>query len=381
MRHDSGTRYHHPVPDVVGLALPGGPAWVDELKRAWDAGNAVAPIDLRLPPPARLEQLSTLAPTVIVDEHGRHPHEGRPAEPGDALVVSTSGTTGAPRAAVLTHDAVRASATATSAALAVDPGSDRWLACLPLAHAGGLGVVTRALSTETALEIHDGFDPAAVTAASQAGATLVSLVPAVVDRIDAAGFRRILLGGSAIPADRPANAVATYGMTETGGGVVYDGRPLAGVECREVDGELQLRCPMLLRAYRDGTDPRVADGWYPTGDAGTVVDGLVEVHGRLDDAIVTGGEKVWPARVERILESVPAVAAAAVVGRPDPEWGERVVAVIQPADPGKPPTLDALRDAVRGELPAWYVPRELVVVPELPLTTSGKTSRAALRLA
>lgn len=368
------------MPHVVALALPGGPTWVDELKRAWDAGDAVAPVDLRLPPAIRAQQLDALAPTVIVDESGRHQALGRSAEPGDALVVTTSGTSGRPRAAVLTHQALQAGATATSTALEVDPGADRWLACLPLAHVGGLGVVIRAVLTGTGLEVNNGFDAAEVEAAARRGASLVALVPTVLSRVDATAFRRILLGGSAIPERRPPNAVATYGMTETGGGVVYDGRPLAGVECREVDGEIQLRCPMLLRAYRDGTDPRLSDGWYPTGDAGSFDGRNVLIHGRLDDVIVTGGEKVWPARIENVLAARPDVAAVAVVGRTDATWGQAVTAVLVPKDPSAPPTLDALREEAKRTLPSWYAPTALELVGELPRTSLGKIRRAALRL-
>src|SRR5690606_34836965 len=123
-----------------------------------------------------------------------------------------------------------ASALATSQRLGVDPERDRWLACLPLAHVGGLSVVTRALLTGTPLTMHDGFDAAQLAAAVAAGCTLTSLVPTALARIDPAPWRRILLGGQAPPADRPANVIATYGMTETGSGVVYDGLPLDGVE-------------------------------------------------------------------------------------------------------------------------------------------------------
>src|SRR5690606_30654860 len=137
-------------------------------------------------------------------------------------------------------------------------------------------------------------------------------------RLDPAPWRRILLGGQAPPADRPANVIATYGMTETGSGVVYEGRPLPGVEVRVADdGEIHLRGPMLLRAYRDGTDPKDGDGWLPTGDLGELgPDGHLHVHGRRGDLIITGGENVWPTAVERALVTHPAVAEVAVVGRP-----------------------------------------------------------------
>ena len=157
---------------------------------------------------------------------------------------------------------------------------------------------------------------------------------------------------------------------------VYDGAPLDGVEVRAVEGELQLRAPMLLRAYRDGRDPKDADGWLATGDAGEVADGRVTVHGRVGDVIVTGGEKVWPDPVEAVLRRVPGVAEVAVAGAPDEEWGQRVVAFIEvDADP---PSLAELRDAVKAELPAYAAPKEVVVVTSLPRTALGKVQRALL---
>ncbi|HSJ92167.1 MAG TPA: fatty acid--CoA ligase family protein, partial [Ilumatobacter sp.] len=181
------------------------------------------------------------------------------------------------------------------------------------------------------------------------------------------------------PADRPPNTVTTYGMTETGSGVVYDRRPLDGVELWVVDGEVHLRCPMLLRCYRDGRDPRLPGGWFPTGDLGEIgPDGLLTVHGRRGDLIITGGENVWPEPIEVVLRSVPGVADAAVVGRPDPEWGELVVALIVPTDPSTPPTLEQIRDRVKSELPAYCAPRAVVVCSALPRTALGKLQRSEL---
>jgi O-succinylbenzoic acid--CoA ligase len=366
-RHGPGFASVTGVRRLIVIQARGTDAFVERLRQAWDDGDAVLPLDPRLPAPARARVLAAARP----DE---------PVAEGDALVVPTSGTTGDPKAAVLTHDAVAASARATSARLDVDPANDRWLACLPLAHVGGLSVVSRALVTGTPLTVHDGFDAAAVDAAADRGCTLVSLVPTALRRVDPARFRTVVLGGSAMPPELPSNAVTTYGMTETGSGVVYDGVPLDGVEVRVVDGEVQIRAPMLLRAYRDGTDPKTRDGWYPTGDAGEWDErpGRLRVFGRMGDVIVTGGEKVWPAAVERVLGSHPAVAEVAVIGRTDPEWGHRVVALVRPSDPANPPSLDTLRAAVRRELATYAAPRELQLVDALPRTGSGKVARARL---
>jgi O-succinylbenzoic acid--CoA ligase len=343
-----------------------GESFVAGLQRAWDDGDAVLPLDPRLPAPAR---------AAVIDAA----EADRPVEPGDALVVATSGTSGAPKLVVLTHDAVRASAEATNRRLAVDPATDGWLACLPLAHVGGLSVVTRALASGTPLTVHEGFDPEAVEAAAAGGCTLTSLVPTALARIDPAAFRRILVGGQAPPSERPANVIATYGMTETGSGIAYDGVPLDGVEVRIADdGEVLLRAPMLLRAYRDGTDPRRPDGWFPTDDLGALYDGVLHVEGRRGDLIITGGENVWPTAVEAVLARHPAVADIAVVGRADPEWGQRVVAVVVPTDPSEPPALDELRDWVKAELPAYAAPTVVELVASLPRTASGKVRRPAL---
>jgi O-succinylbenzoic acid--CoA ligase len=174
--------------------------------------------------------------------------------------------------------------------------------------------------------------------------------------------------------------------------VVYDGLALEGVEVAfdsgedggAGEGEILLRCPMQLRAYRDGSVPTVAGpdrrgGWLATGDAGHLDEaGRLVVHGRLAEVVVTGAEKVWPSSVEAVLASHPRVTEVAVWKRPDPEWGERVVAWVVPTDRADPPTLDELADLVGGRLARWAAPKELVLVDALPRTASGKVRRTEL---
>jgi O-succinylbenzoic acid--CoA ligase len=217
------------------------------------------------------------------------------------------------------------------------------------------------------------------------GVNLVSLVATALARVDAAAFKTVLLGGAPAPEVTAVNVVTTYGMTETCGGVVYDGVPLDGVEVAVSDdgtgapGEILLRGPMLLRAYRDGSDPLGPGGWLPTGDAGTIDEqGLLLVAGRIADTINTGGEKVWPESVEKVLSGHRLIAEVLVGSRPDPEWGQRVVAFVVPADPAMPPLLDELRERVTERLAPWAAPRELVIMDALPRTASGKLARRLL---
>jgi O-succinylbenzoic acid--CoA ligase len=194
--------------------------------------------------------------------------------------------------------------------------------------------------------------------------------------MDVSRFRRVLLGGAAAPGAVPPNVVRTYGMTETGSGVVYDGVPLDGVEVRiDEAGAIALRGPMLLRCYRDGSESKDAEGWLATGDIGTWDGQRLSVHGRAGDLIVSGGENVWPAAVERVLVGVAGVAEAAIIGRPDPDWGQRVVALVVPTDGSAPPTLESLRAAVKEQIGPWAAPKELELVASLPRTALGKLRR------
>lgn len=371
--------------ELVALPAVGSPAFVDAIRRVWDDGDAFLPVDPRLPRPAAARLFEALGPTVVEDDDGtRRAGPGRrPMVEGDAVVVATSGSTGTPKGAVHTHASIAASAEATSRGLDVDPATDRWLCCLPLAHVAGLSVVFRALHLGTGFEVLPGFDAEEVTrAATERGATLTTVVPTALTRFDPSIFRRIVVGGAAPPATLPPNAVVSYGLTETGSAVAYDGVALPTAELRVREGEVEVRGPMLLRAYRGpeaDTDPRGPDGWFPTGDTGELdAEGRLVVHGRRGDLIITGGENVWPVAVERVLETHPAVREVAVTGRVDPTWGRRVVAVVVPADPTHPPTLEDLRDYVKRELPAFAAPRELVLRDALPRIGIGKIARSEL---
>jgi o-succinylbenzoate---CoA ligase len=377
---------------LLAVVLP-RPAAAEAVARAWEAGEAVCPLDPDAPAPELKRALAAARPTRLLDRDGRSRLPGgEPVEPGTAAVVATSGTGGTPKVVELGMDAVRASALASSAALGAGPG-DRWLCCLPLHGVAGLAVLARAWHTGVPVEVHQRFDPAAVAAAA-GRATLVSLVPTMLRRLLAAGagparFRRVLLGGGPLPADLLQAAagrvglVRTYGLTETFGGVVHDGHPLEGVELRvDPDGEIEVRGPMLFRRYR-GDPARTAavlrDGWLRTGDLGRLEpDGRLVVLGRRDDLVISGGVTVHPLEVEAVLAAHPAVAEAAVAGRPDPEWGQRVAAFVVPRDPTDPPTLAELRAFALERLAAAKAPRELVLVPALPRGPSGKLLRRLL---
>ena len=378
---------------LVALALP-RPAAARAVVAAWEAGEAVLPLDADAPAPELAALLAAARPTHLVDGDGRRALPGgRPVTGGVAAVVATSGTGGAPKLVELGADAIAWSARATSRSLDAGPG-DRWLCCVPVHGVAGLAVVARAWHTGLPVEVHDRFDPAAV--ADAAGrATLVSLVPAQLRRLLATGdhaarFRRVLLGGGPIPADLAADAttrgihlVRTYGLTETFGGMAHDGHPLEGAEVRtDPEGELLIRGPMLFRRYRgdpDRTAAALRDGWLHTGDLGRLgPDGRVAVLGRRDDLVISGGVNVHPDEVEAVLATHPGVAEVAVAGRADPEWGQRVAAFVIPRDPRRPPTLDDLRGHARERLAAAKAPRELVLVPSLPRTPSGKLLRRLL---
>ncbi len=366
--------YDEHVRDLVALDLPSSPRLFQLVENEWERGNAVMILDQRLSPELKRKHVTLAGATMLIgsDESAQH-LSGVPVEEGDALVVMTSGSTGQPRAAVHTHDSIAASARASFIRLGLTTAS-HWLLCLPPSHVGGFSVFSRCHTMGMPLTVHESFQAERVLAAAKDGATHVSLVLTALRRIDSSVFRKVLLGGSSMPKDLPANVVTTYGLTETMGGVVYNGQPLDGVEIRIVEGEILIKSPSLMRCYRFGEN--LAE-WFLTGDLGHLeADGKLTVHGRRGDLIVTGGEKVWPKTVEDALLAHPQVADCAVRGLPDPEWGSRVVAWV--VTMAKSPNADQFRGFVRDELSPIHAPKEIRFVDQIPRTTLGKVDQQAL---
>ena len=361
--------------ELVCLDLPLGNEFVDRIRRAWDQGDAVFPLDQRLPATAKAAMIDAIAPTLVHDGIDDTRVDGRPVEPGDAVVVATSGSSGLPKGVILTHDAIKASVEAVHGRLGVT-ADDAWFACLPPAHIGGLSVVLRGLVTGTRTIVADGFSVDAYDRAAVNGCTLVSLVPTALRRVDPSKYRTIVLGGSRPPVDRPANCVATYGMTETGSGIVYDGRPLDGVEIEVRDGIIHVRGPMMMRAYRNSPSVIDADGWLRTGDIGSVdAAGRLHVDGREGDLIITGGENVWPEVVEASLITHPDITDCCVVGMDDPEWGQAVHAFVVST---RGLSLAEVRDHCKSALPSHAAPKHLHLVDAIPRTALGKPKRSEL---
>jgi O-succinylbenzoic acid--CoA ligase len=377
-----------------------GPRLVELLAAALDgSGPAIAPLDAGLPQARLAALVEALAPGSVEGPDGvttaRSGQEKGVAE-GTAVVVATSGSTGVPKGVELSAAALLSSARASLARIGARPG-ERWLCCLPATYIAGLQVLVRALVSGTDPVLADRADAQTVAAC---GCAHVSLVPTQLRRLldvdipisqdvphPLAGFRSVLLGGAAAPAGLLAAAraagvpvVTTYGMTETCGGCVYDGVPLDGVQVRIGDDEsIWIGGPVLFSGYVGG--PRApGDGWLRTGDLGRVdAAGRLVVRGRADDVINTGGALVVPGEVAAVLQTCPGVRDVAVLGEPDPEWGERVVAVVAPADPADPPTLELLRLHVKQRLPRYAAPSRAVMVDAVPTLPNGKHDLARLR--
>lgn len=315
-----------------------------------------------------------------------------------ALVVATSGTTGTPKGAMLTVPALVASASATHDRLG---GPGTWLLALAPHHIAGIQVLVRSVLAGTVpieLDVSEGFDVAALPGAIEAmgsGRRYASLVAtqlakALLDPTATAALAEldtVLLGGGPAPlpvlegaAAAGISVVRTYGMSETAGGCVYDGRPLDGVEIRIDDGRIVLGGTTLAKGYRNPPDPDpfAEAGWFRTDDAGVMDSGVLRVLGRIDEAISTGGLTVLPQPVEAVLATHPAVADCAIFGVPDDRLGQRVVAAIAVAPGAVAPTLAELREHVAQSLDTTAAPRELHIVDQLPRRGIGKLDRRSL---
>ena len=378
---------------LAPLPVPTGPevaTLLPRLRAALDgSGPALLPYAVGSPPPH-------LTPGDVPD--------------GLALAVGTSGSTGNPKRAALTAEALRTSARATHERLG---GEGRWLLAMPAQHVAGLQVLVRSIVAGTEpvlLDLTGGFgvrdfaEAAVETGRGWSGPGYTALVPTqlrrlLADPVGVTALRRfdgILLGGAATAPAVLARArgagirvLTTYGMSETAGGCVYDGRPLSPTRVRVgTDGRISLGGGTLAHGYLGRPDLTSAafrtdaDGtrWFRTDDLGRLEEGVVTVEGRVDDLVNTAGMKVAPRLVEEALVAhVTGVLEAVVVGTPDPEWGEAVSAALVLTEPGTPPTVRDVRDRLRGILPEHALPHRLLTLDRLPLRGPGKPDRAAVR--
>lgn len=329
--------------------------------------------------------------------------EGPPQPPGPVdpatvhSVVFTSGSSGRPKGVRLTWANLEASAAGSALHLRHGP-EDRWLAVLPIYHVGGLQILIRSAREATTVLLEPGFDPARVAARLANGdATLASLVPTMLHRVLQSHpgpyrVRAVLVGGGGILPGLLERAeaagipvLASYGMTETASQVAtarLDAvpprpvMPIPGAELRVREGRIEVRGPMVSPGYL-GEPDRAPGEWFDTGDLGSwdPQQGL-RVLGRADDLVVTGGENVMPGEVEGVLLSHPDVRQAAVVGIPDPEWGEVVAAAVVVA---AATTVDELERFLRERLAGYKVPRRWLQLPSLPQAGLGKIDRQAVK--
>jgi o-succinylbenzoate---CoA ligase len=389
-----------PLHAVLLDGVAGSARLLGPLRAALDGtGPAIVPVDAGLPA-ARISQLlDAFRPEAVIGVGGEVTTRSSAASVAadTAVIIGTSGSTGVPKGVELSAAALTHSARASLARAGAQPG-ERWLACLPASHVAGLQVLVRSVLSGTEPVVAAAATAAAVSGAAGAGCAHVSVVPTQLVRLLAsaegtralARYRGVLVGGAAAgeaalgEARRAGIAVmTTYGMSETCGGCVYDGVPLDGVTVREDSaGRLRIAGPVLMNRYHGQpglTAGVLAGGEFRTSDLGYVQGGRVTVRGRADDVINTGGHKVVPGEVAAVLQTCPGVREAVVIGRPDPEWGERVTAFIVPADPSDPPGLELLRTHVSARLPRYACPSEVVLTEAIPLLPSGKPDLAALR--
>jgi len=374
----------------VALDLPAGAPFAAALHGCLLLGAPATPIDDRLSGAERAPRIARCA--VVARDPPASVSPASDTSGGGhrladvALELFTSGTTAAPRPVALTYGNLLWSALGSALALGLDPG-ERWLCPMPLSHVGGLSILVRSAIYATTVVLRPRFDVRDILRAlREEGTTLVSLVPTMLARLLDAGLERppalrwALLGGGPIPEPLLLRARAagvpvlpTYGLTETCSQVVTGGRPLLAtrVELAE-DGEI------LVSGATVAPGALGTDGRLHTGDLGAWdEDGRLRVVGRKAETIVSGGENVAPAEVEAVLLSHPGLVEAAVYGRPDPEWGERVVAAVV-LRPGASPSVAELREWCAERLARFKAPREIRFVTELPRTGSGKVMRRAL---
>jgi len=395
-----------PDPDDIELVavIGAGAALAETARHCWDEGRAILAVNPAFTPTETTTLLERLRPTSVVDlaagETATYPGGAR-APANTAAVVVTSGTEDTPKGVELTRTGMEVMGRGYSAGLDAGP-ADRWLACLPLHHVASLGALARSYVTGVPCTVHDVFDLERVARSPRAeGTTIVSLVPTALRRLlDARAplheFRWVITGGAPCPPalrtraeDAAVRVVDAYGLSETWGGFALDGIPIAGAEVRlGAADEILVRGAMVMRGYRlDPTRTAAvldADGWLRTGDVGRFhADGSghtrVEVIDRLKDLVITGGVNVSPAEVEGVLAQHRDVDDVCVIGMPDDEWGERVVAFVVARAGARPPSIDELRAFARERLSAPKLPRAAHVVDAIPRTASGKPLRRLLR--
>jgi O-succinylbenzoic acid--CoA ligase len=348
------------------------------IAECWARDDAVAILDPRSPKIRINERLAALAPHRLIDADGVHeldPHTP-PLTPGSRIVITTSGTTGPPKAIVHTEANLLASAHSIRERLSIS-ANDVWFCPLSPVYIGGLAVIARSLLLGNRVLMSKKLDQVSVDNALASGATLTVAVTAALPSVDLNGFRSVLLGAQPPPEQVPANAIVTYGMTETGSGLIYDGRPLSGVEVRIVNDVIELRGPMIAKYYRNGAAILDGDGWLTTGDLGSwSEDGALRVLGRASELINSGGYKVNPLRVEAAVNAKfgDDLGDLCVVATTDDRFGEAVTLVITSPTA---PDLDTLRNRL-DSLERHELPRKIIAVESIPRTETGKPMRKSL---
>ena len=369
---------------LVGIDMALSGEFVSALQKIWHAGDCAFPIDQRLPHAQKAQLVEDFGVQELVTVNGRSViahHESHVAE-NDAVIFTTSGSSGTPKGVVHTHNSLRANANIVAQYFG-DTSSTHWLACLPPSHDGGFGVISRALYWGCKLTTISQFDAAEVEELARSGVTHTSLVATALGRINAELFDNILLGGAKPPSTLPPNVTTTYGLTETMGGVVYNRTALTGIEISiSADQEILVRGPVLMNRYYQPQlgHPVDSEGWLHTGDLGSMSpDNQLSVVGRRSELIISGGENIWPEVVEAALVNHPDVSDVCVVGVDDQEWGQRVVAFIVPTNTSVTHTLTEWREIVAESLPRFMAPRQVVIINSIPRSALGKPQRQALR--